>query len=518
MNFLITFALVMPLFLLAGEKVKFNTQIKSILSNKCIACHGPDEENREAGLRLDTFDGATEDLGGYAALIAGDAEDSEMIFRMGLDADDEEIMPPKGKGDPLTEEEIELFSRWINQGGEYDKHWSYKKPVRPTAPTGMHPVDHFVQQRLKEEGLKPSNPADKGTIIRRVFLDLIGLPPTPVEVDAFVQNENPNAYDQLIDDLLARPAFGEHWARMWLDLARYADSAGYADDVPRTIWAYRDYVIGAFNENVPFDQFTIDQLAGDLLPNPTDDQLIATAFHRNTQTNNEGGTNDEEFRNVAVVDRVNTTFATWMGTTMACAQCHTHKYDPITHEEYFQVFDILNQTEDSDKKDERPVYSIYSDHQKKRQSDLKKKISELERSLKPSSENELLLAELKKWEVEQKQTKWNALVPSKGTAQSGADLNISVDGSIFVSGAKKALEEYELSAVSSLDKITAVRIDLLKDARLPHNGPSRIHNMVLNELILNSFGDVAEKGSAKPGRFVRLELPGKHKILHIAEV
>jgi mono/diheme cytochrome c family protein len=512
------FAIVTTSIVIAEEKVDFNTQIKSILSNKCIACHGPDEEHREAGLRLDTFDGATEDLGGYAALIPGDADDSEMIFRMGLDSDDEEIMPPKGKGDPLTEEEIELFSKWINQGGEYDKHWSYKKPVRPAAPTGMHPVDHFVQERLKQEGLKPANPADKRTIIRRVFLDLIGLPPTPAEVDAFVQSQDPNAYNRLIDDLLARPTFGEHWARMWLDLARYADSAGYADDVPRTIWAYRDYVIRALNENVPFDQFTIDQLAGDLLSNPTDDQLIATAFHRNTQTNNEGGTNDEEFRNVAVVDRVNTTFATWMGTTMACAQCHTHKYDPITHEEYFQVFDILNQTEDSDKKDERPVYSIYSDHQKKRQSDLKNKISELERSLKPSTENELLLTELKKWEVEQKQTKWNALVPTKGAAQSGADLNISGDGTVFISGAKKPLEEYELSAISSLDKITAVRIDLLKDARLPHNGPSRIHNMVLNELILNSFGDAAEKGSAKRGRFVRLELPGKHKLLHIAEV
>ncbi len=337
MRFVYLSLLLFPCFLLAEEKVDFNTQIKSILSNKCIACHGPDEEHREAGLRLDTFDGATEDLGGYAALIPGDADDSEMIFRMGLDSDDEEIMPPKGKGDPLTEEEIELFSKWINQGGEYDKHWSYKKPVRPAAPTGMHPVDHFVQERLKQEGLKPANPADKRTIIRRVFLDLIGLPPTPAEVDAFVQSQDPNAYNRLIDDLLARPAFGEHWARMWLDLARYADSAGYADDVPRTIWAYRDYVIRALNENVPFDQFTIDQLAGDLLPNPTDDQLIATAFHRNTQTNNEGGTNDEEFRNVAVVDRVNTTFATWMGTTMACAQCHTHKYDPITHEEYFQV-------------------------------------------------------------------------------------------------------------------------------------------------------------------------------------
>jgi len=270
-------------------------------------------------------------LGDYFAIVPGDPEESEMIFRMGLDPDDKEIMPPEGRGDPLTEEELELFSKWIEQGAEYDKHWSYKQPKRTETPDGVHPVDYFVRERLEEEGLEPASPADKNTLIRRIFLDLIGLPPTPAEVDTFVQDSSPQAYEKVVDDLLSRSTYGEHWARMWLDLARYADSAGYADDVPRTIWAYRDYVIRALNDNVPFDQFTIDQLAGDLLPNPTEDQYIATAFHRNTQTNNEGGTNDEEFRNVAVVDRVNTTFATWMGTTMACAQCHTHKYDPITH-------------------------------------------------------------------------------------------------------------------------------------------------------------------------------------------
>ena len=208
---------------------------------------------------------------------------------------------------------------------------------------------------------------------RRASLDLIGLPPTLAELNEFLSDQNASAYDNYVDRLLARPQFGEHWARMWLDLARYADSAGYADDKPRTIWAYRDYVIRAFNKNLPFDQFTYEQLAGDLLPNPSDEQIIATAFHRNTQTNNEGGTNDEEFRNVAVVDRVNTTYATWMGTTMACAQCHTHKYDPITHEEYFQSFDIFNQTQDSDQKDERPLLSIFSDEQKRRRLGWKKK-------------------------------------------------------------------------------------------------------------------------------------------------
>ena len=194
----------------------------------------------------------------------------------------------------------------------------------------------FCSRKLTKEQLQPQPEADRYTLIRRVMLDLTGLPPTVEEVDAFVKDQSPDAYERLVDRLLQKETYGEHWARMWLDLARYADSAGYADDPARTIWAYRDYVIKALNANKPFDQFTIEQIAGDLLPNPTAEQLIATAFHRNTLTNNEGGTNDEEFRNVAIVDRVNTTMAVWMGTTMACAQCHTHKYDPITQEEYFK--------------------------------------------------------------------------------------------------------------------------------------------------------------------------------------
>ncbi len=217
--------------------------------------------------------------------------------------------------------------------------------------------------------LHPSPEADRYTLARRVFLDLTGLPPTVEEVDAFVANPDPQAYEKLVDDLLHRSTYGEHWARMWLDLARYADSAGYANDPPRTIWAYRDWVIKAFNENKPFDEFTIEQLASDLLPNPTDEQLIATAFHRNTLTNSEGGTQREEFRNAAVVDRVNTTMAVWMGTTMGCAQCHNHKFDPISQREYFQLFAILNNTQDADRQDERPVMAVYSDAQRITQSE-----------------------------------------------------------------------------------------------------------------------------------------------------
>lgn len=518
MRFFFLFLFIFPLFIHASEKVDFNTQIKSLLSNRCISCHGPDEENREAGLRLDTFDGATRDLDGYFALVPGDPDESEMIFRMGLSADDDEVMPPKGKGEPLAKEEVELFRSWIKQGAKYDKHWSYKAPVRESVPTQVHPVDHFVKRRLQEEGLKLSSPADPYTLARRVSLDLIGLPPTSKELKSFITDDHPKAYDKFVDRLLSRPEFGEHWARMWLDLARYADSAGYADDVPRTIWAYRDYVIRAFNNNLPFDQFTLEQLAGDLLDNPTDDQLIATAFHRNTQTNNEGGTNDEEFRNVAIVDRVNTTFATWMGTTMACANCHTHKYDPITHEEYFQVFDILNQTQDSDKRDERPFYSIYSQEQKNKRDEMEAEIGNLENSLKAPEANSEMLAKLNAWAKDFEKTKWQILIPQEAIAKSGAKLEISPDGSVLASGVNKSIDDYQLKLHTSLKKISALRVELLTDPSLSQKGPARNNNLVLNEIILNSMGMDGSEGSAKKGQFVRIELPGKDRILHLAEV
>ncbi len=373
--------LFLPLFVFAKQDIDFNSQIKSLLSNRCIACHGPDEEHREAGLRLDTFEGATRDIDGYSAIVPGNPEDSEILFRVTLEHGDQELMPPKGRGERLSEAEIALLTEWIKQGAKYDRHWSYKAPVRAQVPADEHPVDFFIDQRLKKKGLTRSEPADKRTLARRVALDLIGLPPTLDELNEFLADKSSDAYNKYVDRLFARPEFGEHWARMWLDLARYADSAGYADDRPRTIWAYRDYVIRAFNKNLPFDQFTIEQLAGDLLPNPSQEQLVATAFHRNTQTNNEGGTNDEEFRNVAVVDRVNTTFATWMGTTMACAQCHTHKYDPITHHEYFQVFDVFNQTQDSDKRDESPVLELKDKSAEMRREKVRKQIEDQKKLL-----------------------------------------------------------------------------------------------------------------------------------------
>ncbi len=367
------------------QPLDFNREVKPILSNHCFNCHGPDAEHRQGGndgLRLDTRDGATEDLGGYRALSPGKPDESEIIARI-RSTDDDERMPPPETGVKLSADEIASLTEWIRQGGEYAGHWSYVKPARSDLPRVKNrawprgAIDYFILARLEREGLQPSPEADRHALIRRVSLDLTGLPPTVAQAEAFAADSDPQAYEKLVDRLLQSPAYGEYWARSWLDLARYADSAGYADDPPRTIWLYRDYVIRSYNANKPFDQFTVEQIAGDLLPDPTTDQLVATAFHRNTLTNNEGGTNDEEFRSVAVVDRVNTTLAVWMGTTIACAQCHNHKFDPISQREYFRLFAFFNNTEDADRRDESPLLSLYSDKQQRRRSELQQELSRL---------------------------------------------------------------------------------------------------------------------------------------------
>ena len=371
----------------------FQREIRPILSNICFKCHGPDADERKGGkdgsggLRLDTEEGARAALDDGAAIVPGHPEKSALVARI-TTSDQDDLMPPPKSGRKLSPKEIALLEAWVKDGGKYEKHWAYEKPRRPAVPEAKakawvrNGVDAFILARLEKEGLVPQPEADRLALARRAALDLTGLPPTPEDADAFAQDKAPDAYERYVDRLLASPAYGEHWARQWLDLARYADSAGYADDPGRTIWGYRDYVIRAFNANRPFDQFTIEQIAGDLLPGATDEQLIATAFHRNTMTNNEGGTNDEEFRNAAVVDRANTTMSVWMGTSFACAQCHTHKYDPITNAEYFQVFAFLNNTQDADRKDESPVLGFYTDEQKPQRAQWEAEIATLEAKLK----------------------------------------------------------------------------------------------------------------------------------------
>jgi hypothetical protein len=334
-----------------GKPIDFSREVRPILSSHCFQCHGPDAAARKAGLRLDRQDDAYKELkSGAIAVVPHQPDESELIERITSD-DDSLVMPPKKFGKPLDAKQIEVLKKWIAQGGKYTKHWAYVAPERPTVPAvndrswPINPIDFFVLNRLEGEGFKPSSEAERDILIRRVALDLTGLPPTVDEAERFRNDTRPDAYERMVDDMLSKPGYGERWAAVWLDLARYADSQGFSGDPPRNIWRWRDWVIQALNNNVPYDVFTIEQLAGDLLPNATPDQLIATGFHRNTLNNTEGGVNIEEVRHSGVVDRVNTTMQAWMGTSMACAQCHDHKYDPFKQKEYYQLFAIFNNTE-----------------------------------------------------------------------------------------------------------------------------------------------------------------------------
>ena len=344
----------------AESDFDFNRDIRPLLSRNCFACHGPDEDARQAELRLDDADDAKMDRGGYRVIHEGKPDTSALIER--IESRDPDLqMPPPDSGHRLTQSEKKSLRSWVLAGARYDVHWSFVPPKKTPPPQVQqldwpsHPMDQFVLAKLESMKLQPSPAADRFQWLRRVSLDLIGLPPTPEQVDEFATDSSDSAFDTAVDQLLMSQSFGEHWARMWLDLARYADTKGYEKDRPREIWRYRDWVIDALNADMSFDQFTIEQLAGDLLNNPTTDQYLATAFHRNTMTNEEGGTDDEEFRIKAVKDRVDTTLQVWMGLTMGCAKCHSHKFDPISQHDYYRMLAIFNQTQDSDRGDEFPV-------------------------------------------------------------------------------------------------------------------------------------------------------------------
>jgi Protein of unknown function (DUF1553)/Protein of unknown function (DUF1549)/Planctomycete cytochrome C len=353
--FLLLTTLTATYYFWPSEKIDFNSQVKPILNNKCIACHGGVKREGNFSLLFHQEALAIAESG-KKAIVPGDPNHSELVRRI-MESDPEERMPYKEE--PLSKEEIKILTQWIEEGAEWGDHWAYlevENPEIPNASSWAHnEVDHFIEEKWEQQNLNPSPEADKATLLRRVCLDLIGLPPAKQNTKLFLENTDDSTYERLVDSLLESPHFGERWASVWMDLARYADTKGYERDDSRSIWRYRDWLIRAFNKDMPYDQFITEQLAGDLFPAPTDAQYIATAFHRNTMTNDEGGTDNEEFRTAAVLDRVNTTWEAMMGTTFACVQCHSHPYDPFRHEEYYKFVAFFNNTRDEDTYAEYPL-------------------------------------------------------------------------------------------------------------------------------------------------------------------
>jgi hypothetical protein len=340
--------------------VDFNTEVKPIINKKCISCHGGVKRQGDFSL-LFRSEALGKTKSGKYGIIPGDPGGSEMIRRLSL-KDPEERMPYKHE--PLSDAEISTLRKWVKQGAKWGDHWAYVavKPVSvPENNWGHNNIDHFIYKQLEEQELQPSPEADKATLLRRLSLDLTGMPATPNIAAAYLSGPgNARAYEQLVDTLMASPHFGERWAAIWMDLARYADTKGYERDLTRQVWRYRDWLIKAYNTDKPYDQFLIEQLAGDLLPNATDEQLIATAYHRNTMTNDEGGTDNEEYRTMAIIDRVNSTWEGLLGTTFACVQCHSHPYDPFRHEEYYKFMAFFNDSRDEDTFDDYPVLRHFS--------------------------------------------------------------------------------------------------------------------------------------------------------------
>jgi hypothetical protein len=512
---------------LLAAPVDFNRDVRPILSEKCFHCHGPDEESRKAKLRLDLRDSALADREGFRAIVPGDPDASELMVRI-LSKDPDEVMPPPKEHHTMTVPEIETLRRWIAEGAPYADHWSFAKPVRPALPrlpgaAPAHPVDRFIASSLAKHGLRPSPEADRHTLLRRVSLDITGLPPTPQEVRAFIEDASPDAYEKQVDRLLASPHFGEKWARMWLDLARYADSTGYGSDKFRlNIWPYRDWAIHAFNRNLPYDQFTIEQLAGDLLPNPTPDQIAATAFHRNTMTQTEGGTDDEEYRVAAVKDRVGVTGQVWMGLTVACAQCHTHKFDPISHQEYYQLFAIFNQTEDSDREDEHPRIPLPTAHERQQRTRIEAELMEIDKALRADRPD--FDAELHEFEAAMaRPIEWTtpsvaeALPAGENSAAPAAKLDIAPDGSFLATPGAPGKASYVLRFAGPIASATALRIEMLALPSPASSNPTRTEGSAPVMSEVRAAIVRGRSGTAPLGRYVRVEHDAG-KLIHLAEV
>jgi hypothetical protein len=495
----------------ADDRIDFNRDVRPILSNHCFECHGPDAEQRQADLRLDQRSNAIAVHDDVAAIAPGNASVSGMVERI-TSRDEDLVMPPPDSGERLSDQQVAVLRQWIDQGATYAKHWSFESISRPATPDVVpadwpkNDVDAFILARLNASGIEPSKEAERATLIRRVYLDLLGLLPSIQQVDAFTRDTQADAYERMVDDVLQSPHFGERWGRHWLDQARYADSHGYTNDNERSIWPYRDWVLEAFNRDLPFDQFTTEQLAGDLLDNPTLAQKVATGFHRNTLINSEGGTKADQFRDEQVKDRTDTTGLVWMGLTVGCAKCHSHKFDPVSQAEYYQLYAFFNST--VDRNSVTPTVQVPSATQTQQLDEL----STLKASLSEQLDSDPDVEKRQKiWEkdivVKAKSAtadtddgmSWQIL-PLSGKSTKDSTLSSLGDHSLLVTGTAADSEEYHSTARSPLTKIRSVRLEVLTDDSLPNKGPGRADsgNFVLSEFWFRT-GDGRELRFARAG-------------------
>lgn len=507
----------------ASDKISFNRDIRPILSDKCFHCHGPDAKEQKAELRLDLREAALKGgESGPTAVVPGKPDESEVLLRV-LSKDKDEVMPPPKLHKPVTAAEADLLRLWIAEGAEYQGHWAFIKPERVPPPVATeNPIDGFIIAKLADKKLKPSPEASKETLLRRVTLDLTGLPPTPEEAAAFKKDETPGAYERVVDRLLASPRYGEHMAARWLDLARYADSNGFQSDTRREMWHWRDWVINAFNTNKPFDQFTIEQLAGDLLPNPTRDQVVATGFNRNHRLNGEGGRIIEEWFAETVIDRVETTGLTWMALTFNCCRCHDHKYDPISQKEFYQTFAYFNSNEELGVMDEfggagstrrggnsKPVLTLTTPEQDERIAKQEKVITEATNRVRAAT-GEMAAAQAE-WEpkfrrqLSENFKAWTVLEPTEVRSDGGAIFARQPDGSWLATGTTPPFDHYLVVAPIAEGSFSGLLLETLPDPSLPNQSLGRAPNG--NFVLTDVIAEITAPGMEKPisATFTRAE-------------
>ncbi len=473
-------------------EIDFNKDIKPILSENCYYCHGPDENKRKAKLRLDDFKDATTEKNGSIAIVPNNPEESELYHRI-ISDDPDEVMPPPEAKIKLTEDQKKLLTEWIKSGAKYDEHWAFIKAEKPKLIKTQHPIDELVQKTLKDSNFSQSPQADPETLIRRLSLDLTGLPPSPDKIDKFVNDNSPEAYDNLVTDLLNSKAYGERMTWDWLDASRYADSNGYQGDSERTMWPWRDWVIKAFNENMPFDKFTVWQIAGDLLPNATEEQKLATGFLRNHPINGEGGRIAEENRVDYVMDMTETTGTVWMGLTFNCCRCHDHKFDPITQKEYYQLSAFFNQTPlngGGRSGQMEPVLLVQSDEQKEEIKNTEGELRALDKKIKERK----ITVENEGPQIKE-DPNWKILSPDDFKANT-QKLTVQKDYSILASGENPKNDTYTIKAKTDISEISSLRLEALMDPTMTGGGLARSDS---GNFVLTGFeASIIKEGLKEP--------------------